>query len=269
MICNKCGAENSENAKFCSSCGESLEMIGQPADAQEPAEEAVNAETEKTADPVVETETVVEEVIEEKAEGPEWYYVVNNASTGPYTETEMKKFIEQGALKPVTYVWKNGMEDWVLLKDSELAKYLPHANVSQNTSQPNADYTQPQPNRNYYGAPVQERSIALNVILSVVTCGIYLFVWLYLLAKDVNALSASQGKPQMTDPIIVVLLTIVTCGLYAIYFFYRAGKAMDALDSKVRIGDDSALLAIVSIFAEVVAMAILQNSINTFVRYGE
>ena len=73
----------------------------------------------------------------------------------------------------------------------------------------------------------------------------------------------------MTDPIIVVLLTIVTCGLYAIYFFYRAGKAMNALDSKVRIGDDSALLAIVSIFAEVVAMAILQNSINTFVRYGE
>ena len=47
MICNKCGAENSENAKFCSSCGESLEMIGQPADAQEPAEEAVNARSEE------------------------------------------------------------------------------------------------------------------------------------------------------------------------------------------------------------------------------
>ena len=135
-----------------------------------------------------------------------------------------------------TYVWKNGMEDWVLLKHSELARYLKAETEARDPMSGNAN---PQAQRTFYASPVQERSIALDVILTIVTCGIYGLVWLYLLAKDVNELSAAQGKPQMTDPILVVLLSIVTCGLYEIYFFYQAGKAMYNLDSKVRLGDDS------------------------------
>lgn len=270
MICKQCSYENSEDAKFCSNCGAAL--------TEEIMEESANdedvisgpAETETQEEPVVVEveETTLEEPKEEEAKPQEaqWYYVANNASTGPFTEMEMKAFIDQGVIKGTTYVWKNGMEDWVLLKHSELARYL---KAETEARDPMSGNVNPQAQRTFYASPVQERSIALNVILTIVTCGIYGLVWLYLLAKDVNELSAAQGKPQMTDPILVVLLSIMTCGLYEIYFFYQAGKAMYNLDSKVRLGDDSTLLAILAIFAEIVSMAILQNSINTFVRYGE
>lgn len=260
MICKHCSTENSDEAKFCSNCGASLN--------EEENIEVTEAQTTEPNEAESETIEVVEEVVEPaQEEEAEWYYVANNASTGPFTEEQMKAYIEQGIVKATTYVWKNGMEDWVILKKSELAKYLRHEEqVNVQTERPRTAQDRPV---SYSRPMVQERSIVLNVILSIVTCGIYQLVWLYLLAKDVNELSASQGKRQLADPIIVVLLTIVTCGLYGIYFFYQAGKAMAQLDSRVYIGDDSTLLAILCVFTEIVSMAILQNSINTFVRYGE
>ncbi|EOS61123.1 hypothetical protein C815_00688 [Firmicutes bacterium M10-2] len=267
MICKHCSTENSDEAKFCSNCGASLNEEENIEEAEAKTADSNEAESENSNDAENETIEVVETVVEPVQEEAEWYYVANNASTGPFTEEQMKAYIEQGILKATTYVWKNGMEDWVILKKSELGKYLRHEEqVNAQTEQSRSVQDRPV---NYSRPIVQERSIVLNVILSIVTCGIYQLIWLYLLAKDVNELSASQGKRQLADPIIVVLLTIVTCGLYGIYFFYQAGKAMAQLDSKVYIGDDSTLLAILCLFTEIVSMAILQNSINTFIRYGE
>ncbi|WP_286209286.1 DUF4234 domain-containing protein [Dubosiella newyorkensis] len=247
MICNNCNHENEEGAKFCTNCGANL---------QDTEEKEVIVAEEPSVD-VIEEDSVQEEA--------DWYYVSNNASTGPFTKSQMIEFVQNGTLKATTYVWKTGMEDWILLKNSELSSYLP-----QTTSQESYSYSA---NTNYGTnggiAPIRERSIVLNILLTIVTCGIYEFVWLYLMAKDINELEVSQNEPMSMDPMMAVLLTIVACGLYQIYFFYKAGKSVSRLHSKYPVGDNSALLAILGCLAPIISMAILQDSINSIVRYGE
>lgn len=241
MICKNCNHENIEGAVFCSNCGHKLEEVAE-----------IEVQTEE---PVV--EEVVEETIvtEEKPEETEWYYVANNTSTGPFKESEMVRLIETGTIKGSTYVWKNGMEDWIMLKDSSLAQYL---KADQKTAEQPYTYT-----RTISSTRVAERSIVLSVILSLVTCGIYEWVWLYLEAKDINDLLANENKPIGTDPILVILLSIVTCGLYQIYFFYKAGKYLSQVGQNSMVTDDSTLLALLGFFAPIVSIAIIQNSINT------
>lgn len=40
-----------------------------------------------------------------------WYYVENNDSKGPYSQDEMKGFMESGILSGNSFVWKTGMQD--------------------------------------------------------------------------------------------------------------------------------------------------------------
>ena len=86
---------------------------------------------------------------------------------------------------------------------------------------------EPTPQPSYYG--VKEKSIALNVVLTFVTCGLYGFYWLYTIAKDLNDLCASQHQEKGADPFLVVVLSIVTCGIYQIYYMYKAGKMVSSL----------------------------------------
>ncbi|MFZ4578536.1 MAG: DUF4234 domain-containing protein [Myxococcota bacterium] len=64
---------------------------------------------------------------------------------------------------------------------------------------------------------LQQRSIPLYVILTIVTCGIWGIVWFFQLGGDIQSLRG-DGKPSAgTD----FLLTIVTCGLWGIYVSYQ------------------------------------------------
>lgn len=49
-----------------------------------------------------------------------WYYVENNDSKGPYSQDEMKGFMESGILSGNSFVWKTGMQDWTHLKIQSL-----------------------------------------------------------------------------------------------------------------------------------------------------
>ena len=64
-------------------------------------------------------------------------------------------------------------------------------------------------------APViKKRNIAVCIILSIVTCGIYGLYWLYQLTEDTNALT---GDANATSGGMVILLSIVTCSIYLWY----------------------------------------------------
>ena len=53
---------------------------------------------------------------------------------------------------------------------------------------------------------VQERNIALCIILSLVTCGIYGLYWFVCLTEDTNAAANEEG----TSGVLALVLTIVT-----------------------------------------------------------
>ena len=85
---------------------------------------------------------------------------------------------------------------------------------------------------NSYAAPgaqrVQtDRSLVMYILLSIVTCGIYSWYFIYSLARDVNIMCRDDG--QKTGGLLAfILLSIVTCGIYALYWEYSLGNRLAA-----------------------------------------
>lgn len=105
------------------------------------------------------------------------------------------------------------------------------------------------------------RNIAVCIILSILTCGIYGIYWMYTLNQY-----AAYSCPQEwnTDGLVVILLNIITCGIYGIYWNYKMGKAYSRINGG---SDNSLLFVLLSIFGlSIVNWAIMQNDINTSLR---
>lgn len=58
---------------------------------------------------------------------------------------------------------------------------------------------------------IPHRSFLTVFLLSVVTCGIYWYYYMYRLTQDINQMTGDDGY--YTDAAAVVLLSIITCGL--------------------------------------------------------
>ncbi len=126
---------------------------------------------------------------EPENETQDWYYVVNGRTVGPFSETVMIHNIHKGVVDGNTYVWKEGYLDWQHLKDTPLAIHLSKATRPNETVLPGQApyYANYQP-----GVPI--RNIILYLLLTVVTCGIFEFVWLYMVASDLNKLNVQKGQ---------------------------------------------------------------------------
>lgn len=112
------------------------------------------------------------------------------------------------------------------------------------------------------GGPIEQRNIALCIILSIVTCGIYGLYWIYKLTEDVNKL---KGDPNATSGGIVILLGIVTCGIYMWYWLYKQGDNLDQIKASRGLPSSSSgllylILAIVGL--SIVSYALMQNELN-------
>jgi len=70
---------------------------------------------------------------------------------------------------------------------------------------------------------ITERNIALYVILSIVTCGIWGLVWFFQIGGDIGRLRG-DGKP---SALIDLVLAIVTCGIWGIILGYTWGDKLN------------------------------------------
>lgn len=184
----------------------------------------------------------------------DWYYVENNDSKGPFSESDMKGFIDSGVLTGNSFVWKTGMQDWQRLKNTELA---------------GNETVHVEPSFSFTTGVVKEKSIGLCVVLSLVTCGIYSIYWLYTIAHDLNDLCESQNQEKGAEPGLVVVLSIVTCGIYLLYYLWKAGKMISSLtrSNGHHPSDDSIVLMVLSILQlSLVSFCILQSHINDFAK---
>lgn len=109
---------------------------------------------------------------------------------------------------------------------------------------------------------IEKRNIALCIVLSIVTLGIYGLVWFVWLSNDANnAAKETNG----TSGGIALLLTIVTCGIYGLYWAYKQGEKLDkaSVDRGLPSDNKGIIYLVLSIFGlGIIAYALMQDSLN-------
>jgi hypothetical protein len=107
-------------------------------------------------------------------------------------------------------------------------------------------------------------SIALDIVLSVITCGIYWFFWQ---ARQMRALNYLL-KEQRFNFVLWFFVSILTCFLFNIYYEYIMAQAIVEIQRKKGMptsNDIPVLSLILSIFGlHIITDAIQQNEINKF-----
>ena len=108
---------------------------------------------------------------------------------------------------------------------------------------------------------IKERNIAMCIILSIVTCGIYGIYWFICLVDDSNTAAGSNDRSGG----MVFLLSIITCGIYMFYWAYRQGEKLDQAKASRGLPASNSGIAylLLSIFSlSIVAWALMQNDLN-------
>lgn len=97
-------------------------------------------------------------------------------------------------------------------------------------SAPGGGYT-PNPG----GGPLKtDRSLLMYIILSIVTCGIYSWYFLYCMARDVNI--ACDGDGENTPGLAqLIVFSLLTCGIYGYYWYYKLGNRLQANAPRYRL----------------------------------
>ena len=109
---------------------------------------------------------------------------------------------------------------------------------------------------------VEKRSIAMAIILSIVTCGIYGIYWIIKLTDEVNYVS---GHHQDISGGMAFLLSLVTCGIYTYIWYYKMGEKLDEFAMALGMPTQSRgiVYLIVGLFGfGIVSYALMQDSIN-------
>lgn len=103
---------------------------------------------------------------------------------------------------------------------------------------------------------MEKRNIVMCIILSFLTCGIYLYYWIYQLNKDMNYFA---GEDDDTSGLLIIYI-IITCGIYLFYWLYKKGQQMDS----VREGTNNSLIfTLLGVFGlSIIPLAIMQDTIN-------
>lgn len=116
---------------------------------------------------------------------------------------------------------------------------------------------------------IKERDIALSVILTVITCGIYGIIWYISLADEVKLVAKDNVSPSGG---VVFLLGIVTCGIYTLYWYYKMGQLMQKALSEAGLPaeDRSIVYLLLSIFGlAIVSNCLIQSDLNNIIKMNK
>ena len=76
---------------------------------------------------------------------------------------------------------------------------------------------------------IKQRNIALCIVFSIITFGIYALYWFVCLTNDANQ---ESGQTDATSGGVALLLTIVTCNIYGWFWAYKMGEKIDVIKTK-------------------------------------
>lgn len=107
---------------------------------------------------------------------------------------------------------------------------------------------------------IKKRNIALAIIFSIITLGIYSIYWMIKMNNEINQLA---DEPNATSGGLVFLFSLITCGIYSIYWLYRMGQRSDKIKGST---SSEILYLILGIFGlSIIAYALIQDTINNAV----
>lgn len=118
-------------------------------------------------------------------------------------------------------------------------------------------------NDNANGSSIKERSLAVAIVLSILTCGIYSIYWMVKINNESLELSGEKGPSGG----VVFLLTLITCGIYGFFWWYKMGVCSNKIEGNEK-GYYPALYLVLAIigsfvgFGTIVNYALAQNVIN-------
>ena len=111
---------------------------------------------------------------------------------------------------------------------------------------------------------MKERNVALCIVLSLVTCGIYGLYWFVCLTDDSLYISKEDGA----SGVMALVFSIITCGIYSLYWSYKMGDRIDIGKSNYNIpgGSNNGILYLVLSFfgLGIISWALMQSELNRF-----
>ncbi len=97
------------------------------------------------------------------------------------------------------------------------------------------------------------RSIALDIIVTVLTCGLFNF---YVQYKQIQAVNDIL-KEEKYSFVFWLILTICTCGLYHIYHEYRK-----SVDLAAKLNKDAGMAGIISVILTMIGLSIVNDAVQ-------
>ena len=116
---------------------------------------------------------------------------------------------------------------------------------------------------------IRSKNIAVSIILSIVTCGIYGIVWFININDDVNTVSGNQNA---TSGGIAFLLTLITCNIYGLYWMYQMGSRLDdAAAQRGLLTQNRGIIYLLLSFLglSIVSYALMQDQLNKYADNGQ
>lgn len=108
-----------------------------------------------------------------------------------------------------------------------------------------------------------QRSVALCIVLSVITCGIYGWYWMVVATDDVNRVTNRPG----TSGGLSLVFTLITCSIYGLYWAWTMGDKLDAAREAngVARGYFPIIFLVLNFFGlGVITLALMQNELNNY-----
>ncbi len=113
---------------------------------------------------------------------------------------------------------------------------------------------------------MKERNIALCIVFSFITCGIYGLYWFFVTLTD--DLKQAAGDEKTAGGVLALILTLVTCNIYGWYWSYKRGENIDTAKTQSgAVSNNSGILFIIlqALGLGIIAYAIMQNEINNMI----
>lgn len=283
--CPNCQFETTDEAKFCPNCGHPLEqrwfyVLGTQNYGPHTKEEMLDLydQGRLNRQSLVRQGEQGEWVLYEASslyvpEQPKriWYYMKDGQQLGPYSEAEINDFVKQQVIVATTLMFCEGDDKWVYFTKTPFfveSKPEPEPEIETEPKiEPEPVYQEQPHSQERPRFFFEKRSVGLCILLSIITCGLYYFVWLYNITKDTNKVLAENAQPLAAEPALAVIFSILTCGLYTIYWNWRIPSSLEEIKKpNGRLVDISSTLCVILSFfmLSVVSLAVIQSELNEF-----